>query len=153
MLLKTVKISIIVPAITNTTNLTDHDNLEVTLFKLHDSSLQPGFRSGHSCGRQLVITMHDLMKSFDRKLQTYLILLVFSKAFDMVPHRKLLHKLQNYGIRGNTLRWLSSILTTRNQQVIIWRCHIIPMHGRIWTTPGHGHIWPLLFMCHIRGRL
>ena len=50
------------------------------------TSLQHGFRSGHSCESQLVITMHDLMQSFDRRLQTDMIILDFSKAFDTVPH-------------------------------------------------------------------
>ena len=83
------------------------------------TSLQHGFRSGHSRESQLIITMHDLMKSFDSKIKSDLIILDFSKAFDTAPHRKLLHKLNNYGIRGNTLRWLSSFLTQRKQQVAV----------------------------------
>jgi hypothetical protein len=33
--------------------------------------------------------------------QTDLIILDFSKAFEKVPHKKLLRELDNYGIRGN----------------------------------------------------
>jgi hypothetical protein len=36
------------------------------------------------------------------------ILLDFSKAFDKVPHRRLLMKLDHYGIRGTTLKWILS---------------------------------------------
>ena len=43
----------------------------------------------------------------------------FSKAFDTVSHRKLLHKLTNYGITGNILQWFSSFLCDRKQQVKI----------------------------------
>ena len=69
--------------------------------------LQHGFRSGYSCESQLIITLNDIMKNFDSKIQTDLIILDFSKAFDTVPHRKLLHKLNHYGIDGNLLKWLS----------------------------------------------
>ena len=37
----------------------------------------------------------------------------FSKAFDTVSHRKLLHKLTNYGISGNILQWFSGFLCDR----------------------------------------
>ena len=43
----------------------------------------------------------------------------FSKAFDTVSHRKLLHKLTNYGITGNILQWFSSFLCDRKQRVKI----------------------------------
>jgi hypothetical protein len=55
------------------------------------------------------------MKNFDSKIQTDIIILDFSKAFDTVPHRKLLHKLSHYGIDGNLLKWLSPFLTKREQ--------------------------------------
>ena len=34
--------------------------------------------------------------------QTDLIIMDFAKAFDKVPHRRLLHKVDYYGIRGST---------------------------------------------------
>ena len=43
----------------------------------------------------------------------------FSKAFDTVSHRKLLHKLTNYDISGNILQWFSSFLCDRKQRVTI----------------------------------
>ena len=43
----------------------------------------------------------------------------FQRAFDSVSHPKLLHKLQNYGIDGNLLFWISSFLTGRRQSVKI----------------------------------
>ena len=36
----------------------------------------------------------------------------------MVPHRRLLHKLDYYGIRGSTHKWISSWLSVRSQQVV-----------------------------------
>ena len=45
----------------------------------------------------------ELAKNMQMGRQTDLILLYFSKAFDKVAHEKLLLKLHQYGIRGDTL--------------------------------------------------
>ena len=47
------------------------------------------------------------------------IFLDFSKAFDSVPHNKLLTKLSHYGIHGNLLRWMEAFLTNRKQRVVV----------------------------------
>ena len=49
--------------------------------------------------------------------QTDLIIMDFAKAFDKVPHRRLFHKLEYYGIRGSTHKWINSWLSGRTQQV------------------------------------
>ena len=43
----------------------------------------------------------------------------FAKAFDKVPHRRLLHKFEYYGIRGSTHKWINSWLSGRTQQVVL----------------------------------
>ena len=43
----------------------------------------------------------------------------FSKAFDVVPHQRLLAKLNSYGICDNTLFWINSFLCNRRQRVLI----------------------------------
>ena len=42
---------------------------------------------------------------------SYAVLLDFSKAFDKVPHQRLLLKLQHCGIRGNLMRWIENFLS------------------------------------------
>ena len=48
----------------------------------------------------LLLTTEDLVQNYEDKIQTDLIVLDFSKAFDVVPHQRLLRKLDHYGIRG-----------------------------------------------------
>ena len=43
----------------------------------------------------------------------------FAKAFDKVPHRRLLYILDYYGIRGSTHKWIASWLSGRTQQVVL----------------------------------
>ena len=43
----------------------------------------------------------------------------FAKAFDKVPHRRLLHKLDYCGIRGSTHKWITSWLSGRFQEVVL----------------------------------
>ena len=57
---------------------------------------QYGFRPGHSCQAQLISIVEGIQ---DQHHQADLIMLDFSKAFDTVPHNRLLHKLKFYGIR------------------------------------------------------
>ena len=83
------------------------------------SKLNHGFRSGHSCETQLLTTMNDILKPFDSGLQTDVAILDFSKAFDTVPHRKLMHKLENYGINGSIHKWISHFLMNRTMKVVL----------------------------------
>ena len=45
--------------------------------------------------------MHDIMQSVDSKQQTDLVILDFSKAFDTMPHRNLLFKINKYDTNCN----------------------------------------------------
>ena len=41
----------------------------------------------------------------------------FSKAFDSVPHQRLMKKMNDIGITGNTLNWVKAFLSNRQQRV------------------------------------
>ena len=74
---------------------------------------QHGFRSQRSCETQLVQFVHDIISNLGGAVnpghkQTDLIIMDFAKAFDKVPHRRLLHKLDFYWIRGSTHKWINS---------------------------------------------
>ena len=82
------------------------------------SDEQFGFQAKRSAELHLLCTIHDLSFNLNKKLQTDVILLDFCKAFDKVSHHLLLHKLDHYGIRGSTLKWISSFLNGRSQRVV-----------------------------------
>ena len=78
-----------------------------------------GFRSQHSCVSQLLLTAYDLLKRRDLGKQIDVGILDLSKAFDTVPHKRLLGKLLLYGIDGKTHRWIESFLVGRKQCVMV----------------------------------
>ena len=86
---------------------------------LSDSVNQHGFRSGFSCETKLILTIHDLLESFEHEHRVDIGVLDFSKTFDTVPHPHLLKKLQHLGIRGDLYHWLTSFLTERDQRVVM----------------------------------
>jgi hypothetical protein len=59
----------------------------------------------------------ELLNNLYTDKQTDLIILDFYKAFDKVPHKKLLRKLDNYSIRGK--HWISAFLKNRQQRVVL----------------------------------
>ncbi|KAK3096098.1 hypothetical protein FSP39_023212 [Pinctada imbricata] len=83
------------------------------------SDFQHGFRKRRSTETQLILSINDLAQSLDIGEQVDCILLDFSKAFDKVPHRRLLMKLHHYGVRGQLHRWIASFLTDRTQCVVL----------------------------------
>ena len=107
-----------------------------------------GFRSGYSCETQLIMTVHDLLGKFDSGSQIYMIILDFSKAFDTVPHRKLLHRRKLYGVDSNINAWLCDFFTNRKMKVVVddEESDSVTMDSGV---PQGTVLCPLLFLCHI----
>ena len=80
---------------------------------------QHRFRARRSCETQLLTLAQELIAGLDKRHQHDMIILDFSKAFDRVPHERLMVKLVHYGIRGATQRWIRAFLTDRTQQVLV----------------------------------
>ena len=112
------------------------------------TSVQHGFRGGHSCESQLLITMDDLLRRNDKKEQIDMIILDFSKAFDKVSHKLLLLKLKGMGITGDIHTWIRSFLSGRSQRVVV--------NGEYSDSatvdsgvPQGTVLGPILFLCYI----
>jgi hypothetical protein len=85
----------------------------ILMFKQH------GFRPGFSCTTQLISAVHDWAKELESRGQCDIALLDFSKAFDLVSHSRLQLKLRQYGIRGHTVKWITSFLSGRTQSIVV----------------------------------
>ena len=81
--------------------------------------IQFGFLEGKSTVTQLLTGYNDWASSRNKSTPTDVIFLDFTKAFDSVPHERLLLKLKGYGIEGNMLQWFRNFLTNRQQRVVV----------------------------------
>ncbi len=91
-----------------------------------------------------VVLNHLWSKSIERKRKVNLILLDFSKAFDRVLHEHLFSKLEYYGICGQTINWIRSLLNNHTLNVSVsdeasfWLYVIlIPQISLIWSKMYH----------------
>ena len=76
-------------------------------------SSQHGFMALKSCQTNLIEYLNALTKLVDEGYCVDVIYLDFAKAFDKVPHRRLLLKLVTHGISGKVLKWIQDWLTDR----------------------------------------
>jgi len=86
--------------------------LQVNIWN-HLVPCQFGFRSKHSCESQLFTVIDDFAKALNNKLQVDVGML---DLFDKVPHRRLLAKIEYYGIRGKVLK---SFLSNCSEKVMV----------------------------------
>ncbi len=63
--------------------------------------------------------MDFLTNALAQKKWVDLLFLDFEKAFDKVPHRRLLLKLKAYGLSGILLKWIEAFLRGRKQRVVL----------------------------------
>ena len=80
---------------------------------------QHGFVPGRSCMTQLITTLELWSEILDSGAPIDAIYLDFRKAFDTVPHQRLLKKLEAYGINGRILGWVRDFLLNRRQRVVV----------------------------------
>ena len=77
------------------------------------SKFQHGFIKGRSCLSNLLCFLDEVTKRLDEGKPVEICYVDFSKAFDSVNHRLLLHKLKLLGINGQIYRWLADFLDNR----------------------------------------
>ena len=80
---------------------------------------QHGFMAGKSTLSNLLEYLEDLTKLVDEGHAVDIVYLDFAKAFDKVPHLRLMRKCEGLGIQGDILRWVQQWLTDRKQRVVL----------------------------------
>ena len=83
------------------------------------SDSQFGFLPGISVCIQLLAALNKQYNSSDPGINIQIVYTDISKAFDTVPHIKLLSVLKLYGIADNTFNWIHAYITDRYQCVCI----------------------------------
>ena len=78
---------------------------------------QHGFTPKKSTVTNLIEVLNMWSESISHGIPVDVIYLDYEKAFDKVPHRRLLLQLNKFGIKGNTLSWITDYLQDRTQRV------------------------------------
>lgn len=78
---------------------------------------QHGFTKGKSTTTNLLEALNIWSEAMMHDIPIDILFLDYAKAFDSVPHKRLLKQVQSFGINGQALEWINSFLTNRRQQV------------------------------------
>jgi hypothetical protein len=78
---------------------------------------QHGFRPGYSCESQVITVCQDVADALDNGDTIDAIIVDFSKAFDLVPHGRLLTKMAKSGVDSRVVVWIREFLLGRTQRV------------------------------------
>jgi hypothetical protein len=71
-------------------------------------SSQHGFMANKSCTTNLLEFLETLTSAVDEGDAMDVIFLDFAKAFDKVPHKRLMAQLKGHGVEGKVLKWIGS---------------------------------------------
>ncbi len=114
----------------------------------HFTRKQFGFLDGRSCSLQLLKVLDVWTNAVESGDVIDCIYMDYAKAFDKVPHRRLVGKLSAYGINDDIVRWIEAFLTNRHQQVAV-NGELSDLEKVKSGIPQGSVLGPLLFVIYI----
>ena len=116
------------------------------------SNKQFGFLRGRSTVLQLLKVVDKWTDIMDKGSVIDVIYCDFQKAFDTVPHKRLLEILIHYGITDPVLSWVQDLLSNRRQQILVTGCKS-EIFEVISGVPQGSILGPLLFIIYINSMI
>ena len=121
------------------------------IFLLKNNLINPsqhGFRKARSCLTNMFCFLEDVTKWVDEGSPVDIIYLDFFKAFDKVPHQRLLLKLKAQGIGNAMVNWIEKWLIDRRQRVVV-DGEVLNWKSALSGVPQGSVLGPILFLIYI----